>query len=149
MFNIIFWGCFCRTFRRTATWTAACLAIVAQSRWQDLELIFLCLTQHGNRRARGERVAFASLRPAETFMPACMRPTEAACCRIQRFLRCAHTALLRVIHTRKTLCALCVYTQTVISVLFVHGNSNTHSCLTGWCNLFYFDGRHLYIIVAN
>ena len=52
---------------------------------QDLELILLLrLIQHGSRRARKEREEFASLRPAETFMRACMRPTEAACCRTIR-----------------------------------------------------------------
>ena len=114
-----------------------------RARWQDLELIFFRITQHGNRRARGERVVFASLRPAETFMRACTRPTEAACCRIQRFLRYAHAALFRVIHTRKTMRALRVYTQTVVSILFVHGNRYMHACLTQGSNLFYFDGRHL------
>ena len=98
------------------------------AQWQDLELIFLLrLTQHGNRRARGERVADASFRPAETFMCACTRPTEAECCRIQRFLRYAYTASFRVIQTRKALCALRAYTQTVIGVFFVHGNGETHS----------------------
>ena len=114
-----------------------------RSRWQDLELIFLCITQHGNRRTKGERVALASLRPAETFMRACTRPTEAACCRIQRFLRYAYAALFRVIHTRKTLRALRVNMQTGISILFVNGNGNTHACLTQGRNLFYFDRRHL------
>ena len=108
-----------------------------RSRWQDLELIFLRLLQHGNRRARGESVVFASLRPAETFMRAYTRPTEAVCCRNQRFLRYAYAARFRVIQTRKTLRALHVYTQTVIGVFFVDGNGNMHACLTRWCNLFY------------
>ena len=97
---------FCRMFCHLATWTAACLAIVAlptESRWQDLELIFLRLVQHGNKRARGESVVFASLRPAETFMRAYTRPTEAVCCRNERFLQYAYAARFRVIHTRKTL----------------------------------------------
>ena len=38
--------------------------------------------------------------------------------------------ILAVIHTRKTLCALRVYTQTVIGVFFVDANGNTHACLT-------------------
>ena len=81
------------------------------TQWQDLELTLLFrLTQHGNRRARRERVVDASLRPAEMFMRACMKPTEAECCRIQRFLWYAYTACFRVIQTRKTLCALRVYT---------------------------------------
>ena len=52
-------------------------------------------------------------------MRACQRPTEAACCRDQRFVPYAYTARFRDIHTRKTLCALRVYTQTVIGVFFV------------------------------
>ena len=111
---------------------------------QELELIFGRLLQHGNMRERRERVVHASLRPAETFMRACRRPTEAACLRVQkcannrqlivagtqRFLRHACTAHFHVIHTRKTLCALRIYTQTLIGVFFVHGNGNTHACLT-------------------
>ena len=46
--------------------------------WQDLELIFRRLLQNGNKRERREGVAHTSLRPAETFMHACRRPTEAA-----------------------------------------------------------------------
>ena len=49
----------------------------------------------------------------------------------QRFLRHACAAHFRVIHTRKTPCALRIYTQTVIGVFFVDGNGNTHACLTG------------------
>ena len=75
-----------------------------RSRWQDLELIFLRLLQHGNRHARGESIVFASLRPAETFMRAYTRPTEAVCCRNERFLRYAYAARFRVIQTRKRLC---------------------------------------------
>ena len=93
------------------------------AQWQELELIFGWLLQHGNMRERRERVAHVSLRPAETFMHACCRPTEAAHFRVQkcannhqlivssveRFLRhaCAHCAAhFHVIHTRKTPCAL-------------------------------------------
>ena len=95
-------------FCHLATWTAACLAIVA----------------------RGESVVFESLRPAETFMRAYTRPTEAVCCRNERFLQYAYAARFRVILTRKTLRALHVYTQTVIGRFFVDGNGNTHVCLT-------------------
>ena len=49
------------------------------AQWQELELIFGRLLQHGNMRERRERVVHASLRPAEAFMRACMRPTVAAC----------------------------------------------------------------------
>ena len=93
--------------------------------WQDLELIFRRLLQHGNMRERRERVVHASLRPAETFMRACRRPTEAARFRVQkcannhqlivagaqRFLRHACAAHFHVIHTHKTLCVL--YANTV------------------------------------
>ena len=58
-------------------------------------------------------------------MRACQRPMEGACCRDQKFVPNAYTARFRVIHTRKTLCALRVYTQTVIGVFFVDRNSNT------------------------
>ena len=77
-------------------------------------------------------------------MRVCCRPTEAARFReqkcannrqlivagVQRFLRHACTAHFRVIHTRKTFCALRIYTQTLIDVFFVHGNGNMHACLT-------------------
>ena len=69
-------------------------------------------------------------------MRACMRPTEAACFRkrkcannrqlivagIKKFLQYAYAyaARFRVIHTRKTLRTLRVYTQTVIGIFFVH-----------------------------
>ena len=86
----------------------------------------------------------ASLRPAEAFVCACMRATEAACFRIQkcannrqlivagikRFLRCTYTARFRVIHTHKTLCTLRVYTQTVIGIFFVDEDGNMNACLT-------------------
>ena len=49
------------------------------AQWQELELIFGRLLIHGNMRKRKERVVHVSLRPAETFMLACRRPTEAAC----------------------------------------------------------------------
>ena len=114
------------------------------AQWQELELIFGRLLLHGNMRERRERVVHASLRPAETFMRACRRPTEAACLRVQkcannrqlivagarRFLQHACAARFRVIHTRKTPCALRIYTQTLIGIFYVHGNGNMHACLT-------------------
>ena len=51
------------------------------AQWQDLELIFCRLLQHGNMRAI---VVYASLRPTETFMHACRRPMEAARFRVQK-----------------------------------------------------------------
>ena len=124
------------------------------AQWQDLELIFRRLLQHGNMRKRREGVEHASLRPAETFMRACLRPMEAACFHvqecasnhqlidagIQRFLRHAYAARFRM---QNALCALRIYTQTLIGVFFVHGNGNTNACLPRGWNLFYFDGRHL------
>ena len=92
----------------------------------------------------GTEVACASLRPVETFMRACRRPTEAARFRVQkcannhqlivavveRFLRHACAAHFCVIHTCKTQCVLCIYTHTLIGVFVVHGNGNMHACLT-------------------
>ena len=125
--------------------TEARCSAVHTAQWQKLELIFGRHLLHGNICKRRERVVHASLRPAETFMRACRRPKEAACLPVrkcannrqlivagaQRFLRHACTAHFRVIHTRKTLCALRIYTQTLIGVFFVHGNAHTHACLTG------------------
>ena len=63
------------------------------AQWQDLELILRQLLQHGNRRERTERVSYASLRPAELFIPECLRPTEAVCFRVQK---CANNRQLIV-----------------------------------------------------
>ena len=96
--------------------------------WQNLELKFRRLLQYGNMRARRGRVVYASLRPTETCIHGCIRPTEAACfcvricannhqlivAGVQRFLRPACAARFRVIHTSKTLHALRVYMQTLI-----------------------------------
>ena len=46
------------------------------AQWQNVELKFRRLLQHGNRRARRVRVVYASLKPMEMFMHACLRPTE-------------------------------------------------------------------------
>ena len=54
------------------------------AQWQELELILRRLLQHGNMSERRKGVAHASLRPAETFMRACRRPTEAAHFRVQK-----------------------------------------------------------------
>ena len=56
------------------------------AQWQELELIIGWLLQHGSMRERreGSTVAVASLRPAETFMRACRRPTEVARFREQK-----------------------------------------------------------------
>ena len=77
---------------------------------------------------RERKEVYASLRPAETFMHACPRPTETACLRvqkcanncqlivdgIQRFLRYAYAACFRIVLTCKTLHALRIHTQTLI-----------------------------------
>ena len=120
------------------------------AQWQKLELIFGRLFQHGNMLERRERssmcnVHFASLRPAETFMPACCRPIEKARFRerkcantqlivagIQRFLQHAYAAHIHVIHTCKTLCALCIFTQTLIGIFFVHAGE-VETLLVSYC----------------
>ena len=113
------------------------------AQWQDVELTFCRPTLHRNRREKKKDVAYASLRPAETFMLACLRPMETACFRvqkcannrqlivagIQRFVPYAYPARFRVIHARKTLCTRRTCTQTVIGFFFVHGNGDTHACL--------------------
>ena len=114
------------------------------AQWQELELIFGWLLQHRNMCERRERVAHASLRPAETFMRACRRPTEAALFLVQKcannrqlivagvegFLRHTCVAHFRVIHIHAKRRVLYVYTQTLFGVFFVHGNGNMHACLT-------------------
>ena len=111
--------------------------------WQNLELIFRWLLQHVKRRTRREREAYASLGPAETFMRACLRPTEAACFRIQkyanncqlivvglqRFVRHTYAARFHVIHTSKMLFALCIYMQTLILAYFSYTETVIHACL--------------------
>ena len=71
------------------------------AQWQELELILHRLLQHGNMRKRRERLVYASLRPAEAFIRACMTPTEAACFRVRK---CANS----LINTLR------IYTQTLI-----------------------------------
>ena len=81
------------------------------AQWQELEIILCWLLKHGNMRERTERVAHASLRPAETFMRVCPRPMEAVCFRVrkgannhqlivagvQRFLRYAYAAHFSIV----------------------------------------------------
>ena len=81
------------------------------AQWQELELIFSWLLQHGNMRERRERVVYGLLIPTETFIHACLRPMEAARFRERK---CANNHQLIV----------------AIGVLFVHGNSNMHACLS-------------------
>ena len=50
----------------------------------------------------------------------------------------SHVGIQNAVCATYTVC-----TQTVIGIIFVHGNGNTHVRLTQWWNLFYFDGRHL------
>ena len=52
--------------------------------WQDLELIFCRLLQHGNMHKRREGVVYASLKPTEMFRYACLMPTEAVCFRVRK-----------------------------------------------------------------
>ena len=54
------------------------------AQWQNLELKFRWLLQHGNRGPRRERVVYAPLRPTEMLMHACLRPMEAARFRVQK-----------------------------------------------------------------
>ena len=79
------------------------------AQWQELELILRQLLQHVNMLEKRERVVYASLSPAETFMRACRRPTEAA--RFHRskvFTICS--ALPYHIDTQNTVCATyCTY----------------------------------------
>ena len=71
--------------------TEARCSVAHSAQWQDLELLFRRLLQHGNMRAKRYRVVHASHRPAETFRHACTRPTEAARFRVQK---CANNLLL-------------------------------------------------------
>ena len=135
-----------------------CANTAPSAQWQDLELIFRRLLHHGNKCERREEVAHASLRPAETFMRAYLRPTEAAFFRVrkcannhqlivasvERFLRHAYTACS--VSYRHANCRVhYVYIRKHwLAFFFVHGNGNTHAPYTlhitrGW-NLFYFDG---------
>ena len=77
------------------------------AQWQELELIFGWLLQHGNMRERSKRVAHASLRPAETFMRA-------------------------VVHLRKQHLSVYKNVQTIISWLLpaLKGFYNMHAQLT-------------------
>ena len=123
------------------------------AQWQELELIFGQLLLHGNMRERRERVVHVSLRPTETFMRACRGPTEAAWFRAQTIISWLlpalkgfydmHAQLTSVSYIQAKRRVRYVYTQTQIGVFFVHGNGNTHACLTQGWNLFYFDGCHL------
>ena len=49
---------------------------------------------------------------------------------VQRFLLHICAAQFRLTYTRKTPCALHVYTQTEISTFFEHRNGDTPACLT-------------------
>ena len=53
------------------------------AQWQELELILRQPLQDRNMCERREGVEHASLRPAEIFMRACLRPTEAAHFRVR------------------------------------------------------------------
>ena len=80
------------------------------AQWQELD-IAQAFTTH----AREGKEVYALLRPAEAFMHACMRPTEAACFHIQkcakgiqRFLRCAYTARFGHTCMQNAACATCI-----------------------------------------
>ena len=99
------------------------------AQWQDVELTFCRPTLHRNRREKKKDVAYASLRPAETFMLACLRPMEAACFRVQKcannrqlivagiqmFVGYAYAACFRIIYTiqyidlQNAVCARYIY----------------------------------------
>ena len=97
-------------------------------------LLAFTTRKHARQKVKSSTV-HASLRPAETFMCACRRPTEAAHFRVQkcannhqlivasvqRFLQHACAAHFRVIHTPKMPYALRIYRQTLIGVFFMHG----------------------------
>ena len=86
--------------------------------WQNLELIFRWLLQHVKRRTRREREAYASLGPAETFMRACLRPTEAACFRIQK---CANNRQLMVVIIQRFVWHAYIHTtHCVLSMSYIH-----------------------------
>ena len=103
--------------------------------WQDLELIFRRLLQHGDMRERRERVVYVSLRPTETFIHACLRPMEAARFRVRKCPNNLHLIIAQLTsilykHAKRRVRYVYVYSQTLIGVFFVHGNGNMHACLT-------------------
>ena len=141
---------FSRIFRHLATWPWERSA-AHSTQWQDLELHL----QHGAREGKGLR-----MRVWDHRKPCCARvwdprkqhvsvyetnanTLQLIVAAIERFVWHAYAARFRLLQTRKTLCALRTYTQTVLSVFFVHGNSDTRACLRRWWNTFYFDGRPL------
>ena len=98
-------------------------------------------------RARRERVVYASLKPMEMFMHACLMPKEAARFRVQKcvnnhqlivagverfFTTRIHNPFPYYLDLQNAACPTCsrVYTQTVIGTFLVHGNGNMHACLT-------------------
>ena len=112
--------------------------------WQDLELIFRQLLQHRIMREsrEGSSVCITYCRSAETFMHACLRPTEAACfcvqkcannhqlivAGVQRFLRHTCTAHFCIVYA-KAVCPMYIYAN-IDWHIFKHRNGNTHVCLT-------------------
>ena len=134
------------------------------AQWQELELIFGRLLQHGNMRERRERVvrerrervAHASL---NQWKRSCMRVVYPRKQNVSVYKNArtiirwllpalkgfydthAQLTSLSYIHTKCREGYVC--TQTLIGVFFVHRNGNMHACLTRGWNLFYFNGRHL------
>ena len=126
------------------------------AQWQDLELIFHRHLQHGNRLERREGVAYASLRPAETFSVRVWDPQKLHVSVYEnawtivswlmpalKGLYDAYAACFCIIYTSKTKCAIRTYTQTLMGIIFIHGNGAKHVCLTWWWYLFFFDEHHL------
>ena len=116
------------------------------AQWQNLELKFCRLLQHGNRCTSRDRVSYASLRPTKMFMRACLRTTEAACFRVQKsvsnhqlivagfqrfVLYDTHRQPVSVSYKHTKRCVHYVYgvcTQILIGVFYAHGNVNTNAC---------------------
>ena len=98
------------------------------AQWQELELIFGWLLLHGNMRKRRERVVHASLRPAETFMRACRRPTEAACIkwRKQSSADCCQCSKVFTIRIRSAL-PYHIDMQNAVCATYTYANPDTRT----------------------
>ena len=96
-----------------------CANTAPSAQWQNLELIFRRLLHRGNKCERREGVAHASLRPAETFMRAYLRPTEAAFFRVRK---CANNHQLIVASVERFL----RHAYTACSVSYRHANCRVH-----------------------
>ena len=101
------------------------------AQWQDLEPIFRRPSQHGNRCVRRERVAFVSLRPAETFMRAYYDTHRSCMLPVFKGMYDTHTQLASVSYRHAKRCVHCVhickywlayfsYTETVTRLRVLH-----------------------------